>query len=152
MFRTRAELLSRGVDEVKQCLEGATFCVSFWLGLRRSGGRLNRLAGRLLSALDTAPVKTASMKIAQSPPLTKPPRKPASPKPASPKVDVDLAQALPSEQRVPAQASFSETSLLAVSSPKNSDQLLVQRPLTISDMKDYVKRTYPASRTAGLTD
>jgi hypothetical protein len=105
-----------------------------------------------LSALDRVPVKIATMKIAQSPSMTRPPMKPASSKPTSPKVDVDLAQALPSQQRVPVQTAFSETPLSAVSSSKNSAQLLVQRALTIADMKDYVKRTYPASHSAGLTN
>jgi hypothetical protein len=33
----------------------------------------------------------------------------------------------------------------------NAGNLLVQRTLTISDMKDYVKRNYPMSRTADVT-
>lgn len=38
----------------------------------------------------------------------------------------------------------------ALSSSANADSLLVQRTLTISDMKDYVKRSYPTSQTAGV--
>jgi hypothetical protein len=38
----------------------------------------------------------------------------------------------------------------ALSSSANADSLLAQRTLTISDMKDYVKRNYPTSQTAGV--
>jgi hypothetical protein len=39
----------------------------------------------------------------------------------------------------------------ALSSSANADSSLVQRTLTISDMKDYVKRNYPTPQTAGVT-
>jgi hypothetical protein len=38
----------------------------------------------------------------------------------------------------------------AIASSANADSLLMQRTLTISDMKDYVKRNYPTSQTAGV--
>jgi hypothetical protein len=38
----------------------------------------------------------------------------------------------------------------AFSSSANTQSLLVQRTLTISDMKDYVKRNYPTSQTADV--
>jgi hypothetical protein len=38
----------------------------------------------------------------------------------------------------------------ALSSSANADGSLVQRTLTISDMKDYVKRNYPAPQTVGV--
>ena len=39
----------------------------------------------------------------------------------------------------------------ALSTSANADSSLVQRTLTISDMKDYVKRNYPTPQTAGVT-
>jgi hypothetical protein len=39
----------------------------------------------------------------------------------------------------------------AIASSANADSLLMQRTLTISDMKDYVKRNYPTPQTAGVT-
>jgi hypothetical protein len=38
----------------------------------------------------------------------------------------------------------------ALSASANADSFSVQRTLTISDMKDYVKRNYPTSQTAGV--
>jgi hypothetical protein len=102
-----------------------------------------------LSALDsvkTAQVKKLQMKTAQSPRLTKPLEKPTS-------STADVTQAMRSEQRVMAQATFSDTRLSAsVRSSENSEQLPVQRPLTIADMKNYINRVYPISHTADLAE
>ena len=38
----------------------------------------------------------------------------------------------------------------AIASSANADSLLMQRTLTISDMKDYVKRNYPTPQAAGV--
>ena len=91
------------------------------------------------------------------PPKHEPPRH-EQPKPAQTKVDPGQQQKAPA---VSAQAAKPQPILADAPGPQpvsadafltsaNAGNLFVQRTLTISDMTEYVKRTYPNSQTADL--
>ena len=71
----------------------------------------------------------------------------AFPDPILSSLKSDTAKQDQSDRQVRALAAFSEPA----SSATKSDALLIQRTLTIGDMKDYVKRNYQNSPTADLT-
>lgn len=73
--------------------------------------------------------------------------KAAFPDPISSLLKSDAANQQQPERQLRPLAAFPEPP----SSSANSDNLLVQRTLTIVDMKEYVKRNYPTSQTADLT-
>lgn len=73
--------------------------------------------------------------------------KAAFPDPISSLLKSDAANQQQPERQLRPLAAFLEPP----SSSANSDNLLVQRTLTIVDMKEYVKRNYPTSQTAHLT-
>jgi hypothetical protein len=126
-----------------------------------------------ISALDN--VQTAQAKMPKPSPLAKlsPPKdKPTAlafantdpPKHETPKHDepkhersrpaqaaIEQTRPEPNPAVVFAEAAKPQPILVeALSSSANADSSLVQRTLTVSDMKDYVKRNYPTSQTAGV--
>ena len=126
-----------------------------------------------ISALDN--VQTAQAKLPKPSPLAKlsPPKdvKPSAlafasteaPKHETPKHDeakrersrpaqaqIEQAKPEPRPAVVFAEAPKPQPILVeALSSSANADSLLAQRTLTVSDMKDYVKRNYPTPQTGG---
>lgn len=128
-----------------------------------------------ISALDN--VQTAQSRMPRPSPLAKlsPPKdgKPSAlafanadpPKHEQPKHDesrhersrpaqaaVEQTRPQPKPAVVFAEASKPQPILIeALSSSASADSLLAQRTLTISDMKDYVKRNYPRPQTADVT-
>lgn len=82
---------------------------------------------------------TAQAKTPKSSHLIKPAKAPESPK-------LEVAE----EERREHQAMIKTTFIDGVSNSVNSGDLSLQRQLTVTDMKDYVKRTYQSLETADL--
>jgi hypothetical protein len=95
-----------------------------------------------LSAEDS--LHPARVKMAKSPHSAKPTQQPEAPK-------LELAKAEPPDHPQGVLAVFPDALSSSFGSPNNSENLLAQRSLTVSDMKEYVKRAYPSTRTADST-